>query len=188
VLLLLAASHPVTFWDAVVAFFTEPKAWIPAALSVVAIVVSVFTASQTWRYYPKPLIVAEAKRSRGKWQPIQESKMLGGPFVAARLVNRGNGIAYDVRVKVSARGQVPLETSNGGKDLEPGKAERYSVEWGTSIPISNTNSDAGWTVEQVDVKRVRYVVRWRQAPTMTRWRSTRIRFEDSAEEHDTNVW
>jgi hypothetical protein len=175
----------VDFWNGLGEFFAtfEPKDWVTAIIALLAIAVSVFTASQTWRYHPKPLFVIEHRAIREvvAAEPDPYSPANDGPKAVVTVANRGSGIAHDVRLVVEVTGSKKYVIREAL--VEPGKVLNYhDLTLGDSEYIAGTPEvPAHFTFdpERVDRRSVRLTLRWRQSPLMwLRRKSIPLRSKD----------
>ncbi|GAB3408847.1 hypothetical protein GCM10027515_26640 [Schumannella luteola] len=157
------------FWSDIGDFFAtfEPKDWVTSALALLAILVALFTASQTWRYHPRPLIMID----RALLLPAVEPDGYGndaGPRIEVDVVNRGNAAAHAVRIVTKAKGR--RKESFERPILEPGATWR--IEFTLADKIRSPDPDeprrqiARWSRDSVPKREVRVWRRWRQSPLM----------------------
>jgi len=125
----------------------EASAWISAIAAVLSVGAAAVSIGYAIHSVPKPLWVLEDQR----W------KTLGGQAtVAVKLVNRGNGMAYDANWSWRTVGAKYDLAHKGNGDLPTGARFRVSV------PIE---SPAIVTVS------------WRQAPRMKKIRTKQFTFD-----------
>jgi len=169
------------FWDAIGDFFAtlEPKDWVTAGLALGAIIVSGFTAAQTWRYHPKPLMAIEYNEIQVEaWTDDREDGR--SPQVSVGVSNLGNATAYDVYLTLYS----PALT-------EPTVIRRTKLavadtwNWVGSLvpPLGVDYDDASekWVTAErwsgrIHPRQVKVVVSWRQSPSMWRRRRKVVRF------------
>lgn len=171
------------FWSSIGDFFAtfEPKDWVTAIIALLAIAVSVFTASQTWRYHPKPHFVVEHRAIREGVATGSDPYNPGndGPQAGVTIANRGSGLAHDVRLVVDVKGGRSYVVQEAL--VEPGKVLRYSdLTLGESKYVAAIPEAPAHHVhnpERVDRRAVRLTLRWRQSPVMWLVRRRRIRLQ-----------
>jgi len=174
------------FWDDIGKFLAtfEPKDLVTVLLALGAIGISVWTASQTWRYHPKPTLIAHGKAfGHNSVPPVDWAKQTG-PSVYFEILNRGNGTAYDVSVQTSAPTLAAMSERSHGI-IEPGASVKTGSSLRNSFPETRENPVPGgqaitvrvYPTEPVDPGTVKVLIRWRQSPNMRRLRRQRVRFE-----------
>lgn len=141
-----------------------------------------WTASQTWRYHPKPTLIVQGKGFRHNTVPPVDWAKQSGPNVYFEILNRGNGNAYDVSVQTSAPTlAATLERLHGiiepGASVKTGSSLRNSVPEIVLTPTGEETLHQVYLTEPVDPKTVRVLIGWRQSPNMRRLRRQRVRFE-----------
>lgn len=160
------------FWIALGDFFGtfEPKDWTTACLAIVALIVSIWTTSQTWRYHPRPLmqVVTAVYATDVEFHSESGTKHYLADVDLSR-VNGGNGTALDVRVV--ARGPLlvgGLETRLG--NIAPGQeldclVNMFATDDSGSPSLASSSSVAKLTLF------------WSQSPRIRRRLSQEIPLE-----------
>lgn len=176
----------MAFWNDLGKFLAsfEPKDIVTVVLALAAIGISVWTASQTWRYHPKPILIASGIAFGHNTAPPVDWAKQSGPTVYFEILNRGNGTAYDVSVQTSAPTLAETAVRSHGI-IEPGGSVKTGSSLRNSFPVTKENPVPGGQVvtsrvyptEPVDPKTVKVLIRWRQSPNMRRLRRQRVRFE-----------
>lgn len=116
------------FWNAIGDFLAtlEPKDWVTTGLALAAIIVSIWTASQTWRYHPKPLLTVDACGVQPFSTPVMGLNNATGPYLWVTVTNRGNAPAHDLSLVIRVRGR--KDATLGGKQLAPGASVGFDHE------------------------------------------------------------
>jgi hypothetical protein len=143
----------------------ESKDWAISALALIAIWVSIWAASQTGRFNPRPLLqVVDATYDEKVPSVGHEVHIVSD--VSLSFINNGNGPALDVRVV--ARGPLidgGLETRFGY--VEPGKQIDSLVEMFPTDNFGNPRPVRG-------ANRPGLTMSWSQSPRVSRRHTMRI--------------
>lgn len=165
------------FWNAIGDFLAtlEPKDWVTAGLAVVAIVVSIWTASQTWRYHPRPVLTVDKAQLQTAVERDPHSTTTFGPRLYVTVTNRGSAPAHDVRLRVDIRG-------GEERTFEAGTLNAAATHRFTASFAEQKSSREGvmprqvwWEPDRIEASRVRLRLYWRQSPVPKRVRSRRVR-------------
>ncbi len=117
------------FWNGVGDFLATltPSDWVTASLAIVAIVIAVWTASQTWRYHPRPLLTVDEATLQHGTEKDPHSDATFGPRLRVVVSNRGSERALDVILVVTVRGGAERSFASG--ELAPGKSETFLAKF-----------------------------------------------------------
>ena len=128
----------------------EPKDWATSTLALAAIVVSVVSLAMKVRSAPRPFFTVAENR-------LYDNDGAGRPYWELRITNHGNAEARDIAFTKPAELEM-WDSHMGSKPvLLPG--ESLAIKgWLTE---SEGNS---YAIGSVDVRSVRAVLSWRQAP------------------------
>lgn len=166
------------FWNSIGDFLStlEPKDWVTAGLALIAIVVAVWTASQTWRYHAKPLLTIDtAKLQPNTVTPEWTDDLNYGPRLYVSVTNRGNAPAHDLTLRVLVKGKPDVLL--GGDPLDPGATTRFQYDLAQQkwSPDGVMPRSAWWEPAEINPSDVRMKLRWRQSPALRRFRRKRVR-------------
>lgn len=144
-------------WDGLTA-----SDWLTAILSVIAIGVSILAIVVTLLWRSRPLIRVEYS----ELQHNDDSEV--NPTSRLRIANRGNGEAWDVRVRVHPGDGLNEVESVGTLKPDQSYDQEYMVT--KFIPFEPTapHGAGAWDSGPVDPKKLRITIRWRALPFI-RW-------------------